>query len=171
MEWSPGNSMRKLEEESNRKWLMEKEQRRLKMMDDKSSEKMHGLWFGSVDTFNYGVTFLKCLQRPTQMVRGDRYLVSDTPLLDGHEVVLQVHTTLASIPSVVQNIWNEGGLLAFFRGTSMILENQGSGSDFWLSRPRPNQSLTAVTHSAIVDCTCPVFTAAAPDLCAKQQKV
>lgn len=122
MEWSPGNSMRKLEEESNRKWLMEKEQRRLKMMDDKSSEKMHGLWFGSVDTFNYGVTFLKCLQRPTQMVRGDRYLVSDTPLLDGHEVVLQVHTTLASIPSVVQNIWNEGGLLAFFRGTVIDID-------------------------------------------------
>ncbi|KAK1358033.1 hypothetical protein POM88_051289 [Heracleum sosnowskyi] len=115
------------------------------MMDDKSSERMHGFWFGSMDTFKYEVvTCVKCLRRPSQMVRDNKYLESETPLLNG----LQFRKPLASIQDILRIV---------------------PGSYFWLSRP--NQSLPAVTHSAIVNCACPVFSAAASNLCAKHQKV
>ncbi|KAK1358028.1 hypothetical protein POM88_051284 [Heracleum sosnowskyi] len=116
-----GNRQRKVEEEFIKKWFLEEEQRRLKM-DDKSSETMHGFWFGSVDTFKYEVTSVKCLRRPSQMIRDNRYLESETPPLKALKVVLQFRKPLASVRLVIKSIWNDAGILSFSRGNVIDID-------------------------------------------------
>ncbi|KAK1357938.1 hypothetical protein POM88_051194 [Heracleum sosnowskyi] len=163
-----GNSKRKHEEESHRRLLVESEAERIMMeMDSKYSETMHGFWYGSVDTFKNEVAYVNRFPRAAQIVRDDRFLVSATSHLARLKYVLQAQKTLASTLLEVQNIWNEGTGSIFKNGGSNL---DGSDSNFWFSRPRPNPSLRAAT-SAIVDCT-PVFSgAAAFDMCAKHREV
>ncbi|KAK1357995.1 hypothetical protein POM88_051251 [Heracleum sosnowskyi] len=180
-----GNSQRKCQEEAHRRSFLETEAKRImKKMDNNSSERMHGSWYGSLDTFNYEVACVNHLPTLAQIVGGNRLLVSATCHLANLKDVLQAQRTLASTFVAVQNIWNEGGLLAFFRGASMILEKWGfnlDGADSKFSaNPRKFQfdgkfkcmiSLQAATHRAIVDGTCHVFSAAAFYLCAKRCEV
>ncbi|KAK1358300.1 hypothetical protein POM88_051556 [Heracleum sosnowskyi] len=163
-----GNDIRKHEEESIRRNALKRKAKQIALKKDNTVlESMHGFWCGSVDNFKHQVASVKCLPRPAQMFRDSRYLPSATPPLDHLKVVLQVQTNLASTLPVVKNIWNEGGLLALFRGTSMVIENWGPGPFFWLRRSSPNLSM----QRAIVDCTGLVFTAAASYTCAKRHKV
>lgn len=166
-----GNGIRKREEESHRRDILERWARIAKNRDSAVLTSMHGFWYGIVDNFRYEVASVKCLPRPAQMFRDNRYLLSATPPVDRLKLVLQVQTNLASTLPVVKSIWNEGGPLAFFRGTSMRLENWGSGLYFWLGRPSPNPSLRAAMHRAIVACSRIVFISATSNLCAKRHKV
>ncbi|XP_074375193.1 uncharacterized protein LOC141716941 [Apium graveolens] len=137
------NGTRKREEEIKRRLILEKEER---------LGIMHGFWYGSAGNLKYEVGSAKWLPR------------SPTHPLDRLRVVLQVQANLSSTLLVVENIWN-GGLLAFFRGTNMMVDNRR----FWL-RSSPNPSLRASMQRAVVDCTGLVFTAAASSLCAKRHK-
>lgn len=75
----------------------------------------HGFWYGSVDISQNKVSSAKCVLRPTQIVRDDRFLLSAVPPLYRLKVVLQFQTTRSFNLPVVKNIWN-GGLLAFSKG-------------------------------------------------------
>lgn len=171
------NSQRKREEEVHRRWFLEREAKQImKKMDNNSSERMHGSWFGSLDTFDYEVACVNRLPRLAQMVGDKCLLVSATCHLAHLKDVLQTQRTLASMFVTVQNIWNQGGLLAFFRGRTIISQNwgfnlDGPDSDFSVRRPRHNPSLQAATNRAIVECTCHVFSAATFYLCAKRCQV
>ncbi|KAK1357879.1 hypothetical protein POM88_051135 [Heracleum sosnowskyi] len=173
-----GNTKRKLREESHKRLVMEREERQImKKMDDKSSEMMHGFWYGSVSTFNYEVACGKCLVEWSQMVSSNRFFRSATSYLGRLKDVLLAQRTLASILVAVKEIWNERStLLTCFRGTSMVFEDRGSsldgyGSYFWFKSPRPDPPLPGATYRAIVDYTRPMYSAAAFYKCAKRQKV
>ncbi|XP_074369535.1 uncharacterized protein LOC141710958 [Apium graveolens] len=79
---------------------------------------------------------LVLIVRPAQIVADNRLLVSATCHLAHLKGVLKPQRILASMFVAAQSIWNQGGLLALFRGTSMILEKWG----FNLDEPDPNFS-------------------------------
>ncbi|XP_074375195.1 uncharacterized protein LOC141716943 [Apium graveolens] len=141
------NGIRKREEECKKRMILEK-QERIAKINSSVVGSMHGFWYGSVRNLKYEAASL-----------------SSTHPLDRLRVGLQVQTNLSSTRLVVKSIWN-GGLLAFSRGTSMMVENRA----FWLRRSSPNPSLRASVQRAVVDCTGLVFTAAASSLCAKRHK-
>lgn len=118
-----GNIQRKREEEAHRRLYLEREAKRImKIMDNHSSERMHGFWYGSLDTFKYEVACVNRLTRLAQIVGDNRLLVSATCHLAQLKDVLQAQRTLASVFVAVQNIWNQSGLLAFFRGNLIDID-------------------------------------------------
>ncbi|KAK1358008.1 hypothetical protein POM88_051264 [Heracleum sosnowskyi] len=115
------NSKRNREEESHRRSFLEREMVRKQLMDKKLSERMHGAWYGSLDTLKYEVASVNCLPTPAQMVRANRFLVSATPPLDCLQGLLHVQTSVASIYLAAKSIRNEGGLLTYFRGWGVFV--------------------------------------------------
>lgn len=126
-----GKRRRKREEERRRIFLIERSKRleaaktnQIMKTDNNYSERMQGFWYGSGNTFNYDVGSVKCLLKPTQIVRANIFLTSAISHLDRLKDVLHIQGTLASILLAVTNISNEGALLAFSRG-NMFEVNQG----------------------------------------------
>ncbi|KAK1358111.1 hypothetical protein POM88_051367 [Heracleum sosnowskyi] len=129
-----GNSIRKRKEERTRRCIMEREEKRIMQeKDNKFSEKMHGFWCGSVDTFKYEVHSVDCLARQCHVVRAFASATRPPDLQD----VLQVRTNLDFIYLALKDILKDGGLMAFF------------------------QALRVPMHREIVDCRRRVFRAAA----------
>ncbi|KAK1358087.1 hypothetical protein POM88_051343 [Heracleum sosnowskyi] len=130
-----GNSKRKRKEQCKRALVMEGYGMKQKI-DKKLSERMHGFWYGPVDTLRYEFASVYHFPMLDQMVRAYTNVVFATPPLGLLQDVFQIQKTIASIHLEVNNIWNEGGLLAFYRAVE-------------------------AAHGAIADCMQPVSSAVA----------